>query len=503
MTTSRGRRMLAGVAALFAVAAYSALAGPAFAEPVAPSADLTVNLPGPKVALHAESKAIRIDVTNLGPDVAADAKLTIETKNLSPMVTVETPGDTDGCTSAAHKIVCPLGDIAGSGHGPTLGVIVAPVPEDPDHHIPAPVVGPVGTLTVEVSSDIDDSDPLNNTRSVTLELVDNTADPVAYGSDTTLHPGETGSLIYTVLNDGGVDTESVVDVSVRLPSYVTFADPIGSGNFTRCDVMDHRSGIVCHHDAIAGGSRAPAVGLLNVTLAANAPGPVSLAGGAITGVAVSGSVPLSAASVKKSGGGGGTSFAPAAKGLTDKDAKPGDDTFDFTVFTTENPADLAVSAAAASGHLGETVTVPVTTTDKGPADSPKTTVTITAPTGTEIVNAPGCSVITPGKVVSCLRALTIDVAGTVSVKFKIVAATAGADGTAVVGGSLTDPDTGNNTAAITITVVPGGLPVTGARAGLIGGVGLAVVVLGGLLFAVARRRRVVLVVPQDETSPRE
>lgn len=44
----------------------------------------------------------------------------------------------------------------------------------------------------------------------------------------------------------------------------------------------------------------------------------------------------------------------------------------------------------------------------------------------------------------------------------------------------------------------GGLPVTGAQAGVLGGVGLAVVVAGGLLFLLARRRRVVLVTPADE-----
>jgi hypothetical protein len=44
----------------------------------------------------------------------------------------------------------------------------------------------------------------------------------------------------------------------------------------------------------------------------------------------------------------------------------------------------------------------------------------------------------------------------------------------------------------------GSLPVTGVQAGLIGGVGLAVVIAGGVLFLVARRRRVVLVTPGDE-----
>ncbi|MEU4774739.1 cell wall anchor protein [Micromonospora sp. NPDC023644] len=46
----------------------------------------------------------------------------------------------------------------------------------------------------------------------------------------------------------------------------------------------------------------------------------------------------------------------------------------------------------------------------------------------------------------------------------------------------------------------GGLPVTGVQAGLIGGIGVAVLLAGGALLLVSRRRRVVLVAPGDEKS---
>jgi LPXTG-motif cell wall-anchored protein len=45
----------------------------------------------------------------------------------------------------------------------------------------------------------------------------------------------------------------------------------------------------------------------------------------------------------------------------------------------------------------------------------------------------------------------------------------------------------------------GELPITGAKAGLFGGVGLAVLAAGAVLLVIARRRRVVLVAPRDET----
>jgi hypothetical protein len=44
----------------------------------------------------------------------------------------------------------------------------------------------------------------------------------------------------------------------------------------------------------------------------------------------------------------------------------------------------------------------------------------------------------------------------------------------------------------------GGLPVTGMQVGLIGGIGGGILVTGAVLFIIARRRRVVLVTPDDE-----
>ncbi|MGK5674121.1 cell wall anchor protein [Micromonospora sp. URMC 106] len=46
----------------------------------------------------------------------------------------------------------------------------------------------------------------------------------------------------------------------------------------------------------------------------------------------------------------------------------------------------------------------------------------------------------------------------------------------------------------------GGLPVTGVQAGLIGGIGAAVLLAGGALLLISRRRDVVLVAPGDEKS---
>src|SRR6266545_3608827 len=406
MPTGRfaSRRLLAGIAAVFAAsafaAAFAALATPALAEePTLPGADLSVNVPGPKISLKTAAKTVRVDITNVGPDTASDARVTIQVADVSDAVEVVLPGNAN-CTESPGTVSCPLGDLPARAHEYSLPVAVLPADDAK--------AGAVAKLTVTVSSGIDDPDPANNTQTVQLELVDEVVDLLAFGAgDVTLNPGQTKPLAYTVSNDGGVDAEAV-DVAVRLPRYVTFADALGNDPDVECEVVDHRSGAICHIGRLPANAAAPAAAL-NVTLAKHAP-----------------------------------------------------------------------------------------------ADSPSITVIITAPTGTEIVDAPHCDPVAPGRIVKCEAPLAAGDGFAEEVKFKITSSTVGNDGTAVVSGPLADPNLDNNTAAIKITVLPsgepGGLPVTGVKVAVIGAVGLAGVVVGWLLFAATRRRRVVMVTPGDETT---
>ena len=60
------------------------------------------------------------------------------------------------------------------------------------------------------------------------------------------------------------------------------------------------------------------------------------------------------------------------------------------------------TATKASGAVGSVVKVTVTIENKGPASSPDTKVTVTAPTGTELVDMPtNCEFTTPGKAGTC------------------------------------------------------------------------------------------------------
>jgi len=72
------------------------------------------------------------------------------------------------------------------------------------------------------------------------------------------------------------------------------------------------------------------------------------------------------------------------------------------------------------------------------------------------------------------------------------------EGVITVNGGTDDPKTGNNTAKILVKVPGdggsgGGLPVTGAPAGLLAGGGALLLIGGVIAFVLARRRRIVTV----------
>ncbi|MDT4988563.1 MAG: hypothetical protein QOI74_2657 [Micromonosporaceae bacterium] len=507
--------IVAGLVGVLTVAIVT-IAGPASADPVAAdpvgaaaggggaAADLAVNVPGPEISIGAESKAVRIDVANSGPATAGHAELTVEFADLAG---VRVDFDGPGCHGDVSTRVCPLDEIAPGGHDNSYGVIVTPT-VDGRGGPPAP--GVAGTMTVSVSATPTDPDTANNRQTVAFTLVPDRVDLTTFGTDLTLTPGAAADLPFAVSNQGSVDAEAV-DVSVRLPAYVTFV-PDGRP----CDYDRSRTGVTCHFSGIAAGQGAADV--LGVLVAPNAPGPVALTGGSIAATAT-----VAPALSRRATGPRAAFRSRGTRDLGTDDASPGDDTFDFTVFTSRNPADLAVTSSAASGRVGATVAIGVAITNHGPADSLNTVLRVNAPTGTEFRGvAAGCTAFSAPTVYECPRG-RVAAGATVDDRFTLaVLSAAGADGRAQVSGSVPDDRPANNTVPIRVTVVAGspspspsgspgpspsgaastpppvtpttprpggGLPVTGAPVVLIGATGLAVFVIGACLLLLARRRR--------------
>src|SRR5262249_31101115 len=182
----RGRALIrfGAVAAVAVTAVFTVGSGPAFAEDsLGAKADLSVRVPGPQVAVGADEKVIRIDVTNHGPADVKHGKLSISTADVPDSVTVSLP-EGPGCEKQGTKLVCDLDALPAGGHDSSLAVFLKQNKPDLD-------AGAVGTLTVAVSSELTDPNPSNNTETVQLELVPKGIDLTTYSTDITLDPGKT------------------------------------------------------------------------------------------------------------------------------------------------------------------------------------------------------------------------------------------------------------------------------------------------------------------------
>jgi LPXTG-motif cell wall-anchored protein len=218
---------------------------------------------------------------------------------------------------------------------------------------------------------------------------------------------------------------------------------------------------------------------------------------------------LTIKSVLRSGAAG--SFRVTVRSASDPVAGNNGVTWAVGGVLATDPGDAEIAATSATGHVGDTVMITLTGRNNGPNDTPHTTTTVVAPTNTEIVSLPAtCTATKPGREASCRGPVLAEAPPQLlTIGFKILAAPVGTDGSAAVGGDSPDANPDNNRAAITITaVVPAGepappsLPRTGVRVGLIAIAGTFVVLAGIALLFLTRRRRVALVVPEDEAQTR-
>lgn len=451
----------------------------------APSADLSISVASSRIALGATEKVLRVDVRNEGPAVAQKVTVVVDVAALSNDVDVVVPSGYCKINNEQTKATCSFGELPVIG-GKILDFRLVPRTVSQ--------TGPLGTMTMSISSDTPDPNAANNTDTVDVSVSDRGVDLMAVASDiSAVKPGRTAVLDFAVRNFGsrGVDG---VSLKVTLPQYVSVP-----ANLQYFDCTYSRNGreIVCRDDV----SLAPGEWYtwhedtpFLVSVSPDAPGPVNLGTGLLT---AAGENEFDAEAVRGSKALRSVVGKASRKSLTDAD--PGDNSDAFRVTTAENPADLAVTASKANGNVGDTVTVTVKVTNNGPADSSGFTATVTAPDGTELVNTPkACAVKTPGKVYVCQAGNFLD-KGEVAEQdfsFKITSAKVGGNGKVAIAGKIPDRRTANNTAKIRINDTGGGggggLPVTGAQVSLVAGAGAALLLAGAAMVLLARRRRTAL-----------
>jgi len=494
-----------GVATLLATGAAVLLAAPpAVAEPA--GADVQFRVAGNKV-VELASKPFFVQLYNDGPASAENIVVKVDIGGLDTnKLGIQPP---IGCDQDGTIYTCSVGSLVpGEFNNLFSPFDVTSLEEGAS--------GPAGSFTVEVSSDTPDPNADNNKKvTVPVEVAPLAYDLVAIVQDVwdvtigqRVAPGATVPFVFDFVNLGTVTALDLV-WKVSLPPFVTFAK---NDKHDGCKYNDKRTEATCElrrGKLHPGGVLSVLIAPMMVTVADDAPGPGALVGGIVAGGARRTEAPVSelaaaqatATDAKDVKVTDATASQKQAAAGADRggDADTSDNGGAFSVHTAANPADLQVFAGSGSGALGSTVTIPVKVKNDGPASSPLTTLTVTAPTGTELVDVPtGCEFTTPGKVAKCEGLLAAHEEETGNFAFKIASTTIANDGKATISGTLEDRKPQNNTAAIVITIGGGGLPITGAKVSVIGGTGTAVLAAGVVLFLFARRRRIQLVTPSED-----
>ena len=535
MTSLRARlpRLAVGVAVL----ATTALFGPpATAHAADPLPDLFVSFTREPVAeIDNSGTTVGMYVYNYGDADASAVTVTLDLSKLSDGVVATVPDWVDNCDLAGDQITCAVGVLA-AGQVDTLYPVSLASRQGARP-------GDAGSVTVTIAGAQDDANPADDTTTFPVTVVASGPDLVAAAADLNdksdrVGPGDIVPLYSGVFNEG--DTAATdFTFTVSLTTGATFVE-----RYSDCTYADYYpddigapyvygpSEVTC----VLPLTLEPGEGLLlfddetgeslfNVTFGRNLAGPGEHHG--TVRVALAGE---SRAAKKVAGSKGkGPSLAAAAKALQTKAADAmvarqsaaeweldeSDNYAEFRFWSKKNTLDVAVTAPAIKGAVGETVDLTYEVVNHGPSDGGGPRVVITAPSGTVLLPAEWChtdgeqgGTLPESKKLRCSFESEFPstasgrgrIKATVQLKIK---STPGADGTIVVDGARysTESKPENNTARIVFTTGDGGsgggLPVTGAPAAALAGVGAAVLALGGVLFVLFRRRRVAFQAPRD------
>ncbi|MCZ7419859.1 MULTISPECIES: LPXTG cell wall anchor domain-containing protein [unclassified Micromonospora] len=539
--TARWSRLAVG-AAVLATTALFAPATTAHAAETQP--DLFVSFTREPVAeIDTLGTTIGMYAYNHGAGDATGVTVTFDLGDLAERVAATVPDRLrDTCEIDGDNVTCAVGAL-NAGQVTTIRPLTLTSRQ-------GATPGDAGSVTVTIAGAEDDANPDNNTTTFPVTILASGPDLVAAAQDVNdassrLGAGDTAPLYTGVLNEGDSPaTDFTIDINLRTGT--TFVE-----RYSDCTYTDYYpndvglpyvygpSSVTC----VLPLTLEPGEGLLlfddetgeslfNLTFGRNLPGPAEHYGSFSVALAGEARAAKKVASSK----GSGPSFADAVRALHDKATRAGaarqavvereldesDNYADFRLWTKANHLDVAVTAPAVKGKVGETVDLTYEVVNNGPSDGGGPGVSITAPSGTVLLPAEWChteggqgGTLPESEKLRCNFESEFPsvasgygrIKATVQIKIK---STPGTDGTIVVDGgrTITESKPENNTARIVIDTgdggsgggdggAGGGLPVTGAPAAALAGVGAAVLALGGVLFVLFRRRRVAFQTPRD------
>jgi len=375
---------------------------------VVTSADLSIGLvASPNPVMAGGQLTDTITVLNLGPQAASGVIVTLPLPQGVVLVSAD-PGQ-GTVTSSGGQVVANLGNLAATTPA-TLTVIVQPTT--------------AGTLiqTATVSSTSIDPNLSNNTSSATVQ-VDPSAD-LALSITTSASQAETNQdFQYTVLlTNNGPSPAAGVELTDTLPAGVTYV----SASAGMAGTPSNNSGVVSLSIAtVADGATVTMTILVDTTAAP---------GSTLNDLAV-------------------------ATGL-EADPDPADSSASvLTPVVGVSDLGIAATAPSASVYVGQNVTYTLTATNSGPDPEPDAVVSCPIPPDVALVPANGATGPAPslqsGILTAELGPLAVGATDTFSVILCPQAAAAGTLTTRFsIAGVNADPDSTNNTSAVTVTVTP-------------------------------------------------
>ncbi|MFC4063867.1 hypothetical protein [Actinoplanes subglobosus] len=499
-------RVLTSSFALMGAVAAAGLALPAqAAEGTGDFAYVGIFSPETVTVINGQSKTVKFDVYNLGTSAVEDVKLTFGSaaKPISADLGFTAPA---GCVAN----VCDIGDLKA---GQRRSVKFTLKPTTAGAATPARTIALASSIGGKPSDETSIAVVRTDKGGVDLEV-----DDIA---DLSLKPGGSAEVPLGIRNSGNKDV-TALGLVVLAPLGVKPAL-----DYSNCEQDAEIGGFVCvFNDTLAAGSAftLPENTPLRVSVPADIAGPFDY--------------PVFVAAVgltekyvfdfeKRTAGAAGKELKlEAVAGLSAEepeaveDLNEEDNYAEFAVTVPRTVADSAAVGGVFKGAVGDRSTVKVGVHNLGPSATIPLSLTsiqyahVKLPTGVALTKldercVPGTSIddidIT-GRELSevtdlvciVLESVPDDARHLFALTAEIQDATDYKAGFVKIDGSVQDPKSGNDKAALTVELTAGGsgggLPITGAPAGLVAGGGVALLAAGLIAFRLARRRRIVTVV---------